>query len=145
MPTATTAARRTFTFDIRVDVGGSVRQPELGFARCCGSARRRFVTPVRIYDVDLATGERTLLREQPVLGDYRPEDYVERRDWAVAEDGARIPVSIIHRVGPAIPGPDTAVRLRRLRVLRGPAVLDRPAVAAGPRHGVRHRPCARRR
>ena len=64
-----------------------------------------FVTPVRIYDVDLATGERTLLREQPVLGDYRPEDYVERRDWAVAADGARVPVSIIHRVGLQFPAP----------------------------------------
>ena len=41
-----------------------------------------FLTPVRVYDLELATGERTLLREQPVLGDYRREDYVERRDWA---------------------------------------------------------------
>lgn len=64
-----------------------------------------FVTPVRIYDVDLASGERTLLREQPVLGDYRPEDYVERRDWAVAEDGARVPISIIHRIGLQYPAP----------------------------------------
>ncbi|KKF02822.1 S9 family peptidase [Mycolicibacterium obuense] len=64
-----------------------------------------FVTPVRIYDLDLATGERVLLREQPVLGDYRPEDYVERRDWAIAEDGARVPLSIIHRVGVTSPAP----------------------------------------
>ncbi|GAB3218379.1 S9 family peptidase [Mycolicibacterium hippocampi] len=64
-----------------------------------------FVTPVRIYDLDLATGERTLLREQPVLGDYRPEDYVERRDWAVAHDGARVPISIIHRAGLQYPAP----------------------------------------
>jgi oligopeptidase B len=64
-----------------------------------------FVIPVRIYDVDLATGERTLLREQPVLGDYRPEDYVERRDWALAEDGARVPISIIHRIGLQFPAP----------------------------------------
>lgn len=64
-----------------------------------------FVTPVRIYDMDLATGERTLLKEQPVLGDYRPQDYVERRDWAVAEDGARVPVSVIHRVGLEFPAP----------------------------------------
>ncbi len=35
-----------------------------------------FVTPVRIYDIDLVTGERTLLKEQPVLGGYRREDYV---------------------------------------------------------------------
>jgi oligopeptidase B len=64
-----------------------------------------FVIPVRIYDLDLTTGERTLLREQPVLGDYRPQDYVERRDWAVAEDGARIPISIVHRAGLAFPAP----------------------------------------
>jgi len=64
-----------------------------------------FVTPVRIYDLDLLTGERSLLREQPVLGDYRPEDYVERRDWAPAADGTRIPVSIVHRAGIEFPAP----------------------------------------
>jgi oligopeptidase B len=62
-----------------------------------------FVTPVRIYDLDLTTGQRVLLREQPVLGDYRPDDYVERRDWAVAEDGARVPISIVHRAGLELP------------------------------------------
>ncbi|MGK2881664.1 MAG: S9 family peptidase [Mycobacterium sp.] len=64
-----------------------------------------FVTPVRIYDLDLITGERTLLREQPVLGGYRPEEYVERRDWATAGDGTKIPVSIVHRVGVAPSAP----------------------------------------
>ncbi len=64
-----------------------------------------FLTPMRIYDIDLATGERTLLREQPVLGDYRREDYVERRDWAVAEDGTRIPISLIYRQATEFPAP----------------------------------------
>lgn len=64
-----------------------------------------FITPVRIYDMDLATGERTLLREQPVLGDYRRADYVEHRDWAYASDGTRIPVSIVHRDGIEFPAP----------------------------------------
>lgn len=63
------------------------------------------VVPARVYDVDFATGERTLLREQPVLGGYRTDDYVERRDWAVADDGARIPVSIVHRAGIEFPAP----------------------------------------
>jgi oligopeptidase B len=63
------------------------------------------VTPAQVYDIDLATGERTLLREQPVLGDYRPADYVERRDWALADDGARIPVSIVHRADIDLPAP----------------------------------------
>lgn len=64
-----------------------------------------FVTPVRIYDIDLRTGERTLLREQPVLGGYRRADYVERRDWAIAEDGTRVPVSIVHRADIEFPAP----------------------------------------
>ena len=64
-----------------------------------------FLTPVRVYDLELATGRRTLLREQPVLGGYRREDYVERRDWAVTADGARVPLSIIHRAGLALPAP----------------------------------------
>ena len=62
-----------------------------------------FLTPVRVYDLDVTTGERFLLREQPVLGDYRREDYVERRDWAVAADGARVPLSIIHRADLSLP------------------------------------------
>jgi oligopeptidase B len=64
-----------------------------------------FLTPVRVYDMELSTGTLTLLREQPVLGDYRREDYVERRDWAIAPDGARVPVSIIHRAGLQFPAP----------------------------------------
>ena len=63
------------------------------------------VIPTRIYDIDLATGERVLLREQPVLGGYRPADYVERRDWAHADDGTRIPVSVVHRAGLEFPAP----------------------------------------
>lgn len=64
-----------------------------------------FVTPVRIYDLDLATGERTLLKEQPVLGGYRREDYVERRDWALTADGTRVPISIVYRAGIEFPAP----------------------------------------
>jgi oligopeptidase B len=64
-----------------------------------------FITPTRIYDLDLLTGERTLLREQPVLGDYARADYVERRDWAHADDGTRIPVSIVHRKDIEFPAP----------------------------------------
>ena len=40
-----------------------------------------------------------------MLGDYRTADYVERRDWALADDGTRIPVSIVHRAGIEFPAP----------------------------------------
>ena len=93
-----------------------------------------FLTPpMRIYDIDLATGERTLLREQPVLGDYRHEDYVERRNWAVAEDGTRIPISLITGRRPNSP-PHSAVRHGvRVSEDRGSPSRDFPA---GPGDGV---------
>ena len=64
-----------------------------------------FLAPMRIYDIDLASGERSLLREQPVLGGYRRDDYEERRDWAIAADGTRIPISLIHRRDLQFPAP----------------------------------------
>lgn len=37
-----------------------------------------------------------------MLGGYDPEDYVQRREWATAEDGTRIPISVVaHRDVPA--------------------------------------------
>ncbi|WP_132993004.1 S9 family peptidase [Gordonia zhaorongruii] len=56
-----------------------------------------FVEPAEALDLDVATGERTLLRRQTVLGDYDPNDYVATREWAVADDGTRVPVSLVRR------------------------------------------------
>jgi oligopeptidase B len=60
------------------------------------------VTPASVYDADMATGELTLLKRQPVLPSpagepYRPEDYEQHREWAVAPDGARVPISLVCR------------------------------------------------
>ena len=62
------------------------------------------VTPGSVYDCDMATGELTLLKRQPVLPSpagepYRPGDYEQYREWAVATDGARIPISLVCRKG----------------------------------------------
>lgn len=97
-------AREELTFDSELTAAGMGGNPNWSAPKLRIGATS-FITPARIYDLDLATGERTLLREQPVLGGYRPEDYVERRDWAVASDGARIPISIIHRAGLQFPAP----------------------------------------
>ncbi len=58
-----------------------------------------YITPESIYDYDLATGERTLLKRQEVLGGYDPAQYETGVTWATAEDGTRIPVSYVHRAG----------------------------------------------
>ena len=55
------------------------------------------LTPSTVLQLDTVTGERTVLKQQPVLGGYDPADYRERREWAVAEDGTRVPISIVGR------------------------------------------------
>ncbi|HEX6500422.1 MAG TPA: S9 family peptidase [Micromonosporaceae bacterium] len=62
------------------------------------------VTPDSVYDCDLATGKLTLRRRKPVLGGYDPERYEQHREWAVAEDGARIPISLVCLRGTARDG-----------------------------------------
>ncbi|WP_280356563.1 S9 family peptidase [Nocardia otitidiscaviarum] len=56
-----------------------------------------FITPMRIFDYVPATGEMLLRKEQPVLGDFQADDYEQHRDWAVAADGTRVPISIVRR------------------------------------------------
>jgi oligopeptidase B len=55
-------------------------------------------TPPSTYDENLATGERLLRKRQPVLGDFDPATYVSERVWATADDGTRVPISLVrHR------------------------------------------------
>lgn len=56
-----------------------------------------FINPTEVFDLDVATGERTLLKRQQVLGNFNPADYEQYRDWATASDGTRIPLSVIRR------------------------------------------------
>jgi oligopeptidase B len=57
------------------------------------------VTPSSVYDYDLRTRERTLKKRQPVLGDYDPDEYATERIWATADDGTRVPMSLVYRRG----------------------------------------------
>src|SRR5213076_2925605 len=43
------------------------------------------------------TRERSLRKQQPVLGGYDPAQYVSERQHAAAPDGTRVPVSIVYR------------------------------------------------
>jgi oligopeptidase B len=56
-------------------------------------------TPLRTYDYDLRTGERTLLKQQPVLGGFDASNYVTEYLWAPARDGERVPVALVYRKG----------------------------------------------
>jgi oligopeptidase B len=63
----------------------------------------RYVTqslavPAALYEEDVRTGERRLLKQTPVPN-FHPAQYVAQRLWATAADGTRVPVDIVHRVG----------------------------------------------
>jgi oligopeptidase B len=65
-----------------------------------------FVTPPTFYEIDLATGERTLLKQEEVVGGHNPDDYVSERLFATAPDGTRVPISLVRRRdAPAGPRP----------------------------------------
>jgi oligopeptidase B len=55
------------------------------------------VTPRSVFDLDLETGQLELRKRQPVLGDFDPNRYTTERRWARAEDGTRVPISLVYR------------------------------------------------
>ncbi|WP_022901743.1 S9 family peptidase [Humibacter albus] len=134
---------RELAFDEPLYTVGAVGNPEwtqptvrLGY----GS----LLTPSTVYDwvpgESASTDALRLLKRQPILGGYDPQHYEQRREWATADDGTRVPVSLVYRrdlVTPGEPAPlelygygsyehsvDPAVSIARL------SLLDRGVVFA---------------
>jgi oligopeptidase B len=55
------------------------------------------VTPPSVFDYDVLTRERTLLKQTEVLGGYDPSRYRTERAHASAPDGVRVPISLVCR------------------------------------------------
>ncbi|MEM7325062.1 MAG: S9 family peptidase [Actinomycetota bacterium] len=55
------------------------------------------VTPPSVFLLDTGTGERELLKQQEVLGDFDPARYESSREWATSPDGVRVPLSLVWR------------------------------------------------
>ena len=58
-----------------------------------------FTTPASVYDFDMATRQRKLLKQQEVLGGYESSRYTSERRYATASDGAKIPISLVYKKG----------------------------------------------
>ena len=56
-------------------------------------------TPATLYDYNVRTREQVLLKREPVLGSFNPDDYAAELLWVPARDGATIPVSLAYRKG----------------------------------------------
>ncbi|HEY1236583.1 MAG TPA: S9 family peptidase [Candidatus Binatia bacterium] len=56
-------------------------------------------TPLSVYDYDMNTRQRTLLKREEVLGGFDADNYITERLYARAADGTEIPLSILYRKG----------------------------------------------
>ncbi|MGL4832576.1 MAG: S9 family peptidase [Propionibacteriaceae bacterium] len=67
------------------------------------------VTPAQIFEYQVSSARQTLLKVMPVLdhptlGAYNPDDYEQKREWATAADGSKIPLSIVCKKGITLDG-----------------------------------------
>lgn len=54
-------------------------------------------TPSSVIDFNMSTKKERIMKEQEVLGGkFDKNNYVENRLWAVARDGVKIPISLVH-------------------------------------------------
>ncbi len=56
-------------------------------------------TPASVYDFNMKTKEKKLMKEQEVLGGFNKENYQSERIYATARDGVKVPISIVYRKG----------------------------------------------
>ncbi|PTX18137.1 oligopeptidase B [Pontibacter mucosus] len=61
-------------------------------------------TPYSTYDYNIQTKERELLKRDEVVGDFDPNNYEAKRMYATADDGTKIPVSLVYRKGLTLDG-----------------------------------------
>jgi oligopeptidase B len=56
-----------------------------------------FVQPTIIYDYDMDNCQKKKLKEEYIAG-YSKSEYLQKRIWATAKDGAQIPISLVYKI-----------------------------------------------
>ena len=56
-------------------------------------------TPSSVYDYDMITKVKKLMKQQQVLGGYNASDYTAERLYATAKDGTKVPISLVYKKG----------------------------------------------
>ena len=54
-------------------------------------------TPSSVYDYNMQSKEKKLMKETPVLGGFNKADYVSERIYATAKDGTKVPISLVYK------------------------------------------------
>ncbi len=56
-----------------------------------------FITPGTVYEFNMKTQKKSLLKQRNVLGGYNPSLYKSERTWANGRDGTKIPISLVYK------------------------------------------------
>jgi oligopeptidase B len=104
------AVNRIRVYDFKSQSWNAISFPESVFSAFPGEtpdyesetyrySYQSLITPPSVFDYDTRTGKSKLLKRQEVPGGYDPSAYVSERQWAVARDGVRVPLSIVYKKG----------------------------------------------
>ncbi|MFZ6658513.1 S9 family peptidase [Undibacterium sp. TJN19] len=94
---------KTVKFDDPVYLAMGAGTPEFSATRYRMSYQSP-VTPPTVLDVDMATGQRFVLKQQEVVGGYDANRYESRRLWATARDGVKVPLWVVYKKGVKLDG-----------------------------------------
>ncbi|MCG9910035.1 MAG: S9 family peptidase [Flavobacteriales bacterium] len=56
-------------------------------------------TPMSVFEYNMQTREKTLLKQQEVVGGHNPEEYITERLFAHTPDGEKVPMSVLYKKG----------------------------------------------
>lgn len=54
-------------------------------------------TPSSVIDYDMEFRKKEVMKQQEVVGGHNPEEYHAERIWATAEDGTKVPMSLVYK------------------------------------------------
>lgn len=56
-------------------------------------------TPSSVYDYNMGSKDKKLMKQQEIMGGYNAKDYVTERLTATAKDGTKVPISLVYKKG----------------------------------------------
>jgi oligopeptidase B len=85
-----------------IDFGEEVYTAHIAYNPSFNTDQLRFTyssltTPNSVYDYDMQTGKKVLRKQQEIVGGYQSCNYTAERRYATAEDGVKIPISLVFR------------------------------------------------
>ncbi len=86
-------------FEIETYTAGTAANPDFD-TDILRYSYQSMATPSSVIDFNMKTKEKTVLKEQEVLGGkFDKDNYAEERIWATAKDGTKVPISMVYRKG----------------------------------------------